>query len=259
MEILDSTRSGIPPESRETPALVLAGGLGVRLRAAYDSGPKALAPVAGRPFLYYLLRRLRNAGFRRAVLCLGYRSEQIASEFGDGSAVGLDLRYSVESEPLGTAGALALAAKTHAAGERFFAMNGDSLCDVDFGEMLQAHVRRGAEATIALVPTNAAGRFGAAQCDDTGEIAAFMEKGAAGEGLINGGVYIFEPTALAQLAYGCPVSLERDVLPRLAGNGLFGHRTNGYFIDIGLPDDLLRAQTELRDRFAGLAGESDVL
>lgn len=228
------------------PALVLVGGLGTRLRSAYADGPKALAPIEGKPFLAYLLKLLVDAGLTRVVLCVGYRAEQIEQWLGDGRDFGLDVSYSREDELMGTAGALGLAYSRYARGERILAMNGDSILQVSLAAMWDSHVQHKAEATIALAQVPDTSRYGSVEVNEEGWVTSFREKSSEHTlGFINGGVYLFEPSVMELLPEGCPASLEREVLPSLLSRGLLAFKSEGYFIDIGVPQDLVRARTEL--------------
>jgi D-glycero-alpha-D-manno-heptose 1-phosphate guanylyltransferase len=231
---------------RACPVLVLVGGLGTRLRSAYADGPKALAPIEGKPFLAYLLKQLADGGLTRVVLCVGYRADQIEQWLGDGKRLGLDVRYSREDEPMGTAGALGLAYSRYARGERILAMNGDSILQLSLAAMWDAHTNRGAEATIALAHVPDTSRYGSVEVDEEGWVTSFHEKsGEPGPGFINGGVYLFEPFVMDTILDGQCRSLEREVLPAQLSRGLLAFKSEGYFIDIGIPQDLTRAQTEL--------------
>ncbi len=228
--------------------LILAGGLGTRLRSAYDDGPKVMAPVGGRPFLWYLLTSLASAGFEQVVLCVGYRHQQIHDWLGDGSQFGMAVRYSRETEPLGTAGALRLAYSRYVSAPRLVAMNGDSWLQADFGALYKAHMLSKGQATIAVAAVRDTSRYGRVEIDDEGNVQAFLEK--SGEpigGYINGGIYLFESTVMSLVPDGHAVSLEKEVLPRLQLRGLKAFPCPGYFIDIGIPEDLARAQTELKE------------
>jgi len=232
----------------ECTVFVLVGGMGTRLRSAYSDGPKAMAPVAGAPFLSYLLRQLRAAGFSKVVLCLGYGHEHIEEWVHRDAIAGLDIQFSVESEPLGTAGAIRLAAGHLESVPRFFAMNGDSLLQLDFAAMLQAHEVRGSAATVALAHVPDTGRYGAVELDSADRIVQFREKSVSeSPGYINAGIYLFEAAVLDLIPPQGSVSMERIVLPALCPNELYGFKSNGYFIDIGIPADFQRAQTEFRE------------
>jgi NDP-sugar pyrophosphorylase family protein len=209
-----------------------------------------MAPVAGRPFLHYLLRMVQAAGFRRVVLCVGYRHEEIEAWAGDGSALGLEISYSVEDKPLGTAGALRLAVARFSIEGDFLAMNGDTLVEVDFEELSRVHLRNRARATMVLAHSCDTSRYGRVDFDEEGCVTAFLEKSStAGESYINAGVYLFGHRVLNDVPEDIAVSLEREVLPRLVGKGLFSIGTRNFFIDIGVPEDFSRAQVEFKERF----------
>ncbi len=231
----------------DCPVFVLVGGFGLRLRSVYDEGPKAMAPVNGQPFLGYLLKSLALAGFREVILCAGYRSELIQQWLGNGSAFGLSVLYSQETEPMGTAGALRLAFSRFGSSRRFFAMNGDSIVQLDFQAMYSGHTNCGLLATMALVSVPDTSRYGTVEVDETGVVKSFQEKGGMHTaGYINGGVYLFEPAVIDLVAPDRAVSLEREILPALAPQKLRAFKSDGYFIDIGIPEDFARAQTELK-------------
>jgi len=237
------------------PALVLAGGFGERLRESYDRGPKVLAPVAGRSFLEYLLVWLRNSGIKRVVLCIGYKGTQLREWLGDGHEFGLNVDYSSEDTPLGTAGALKHAERL-VNSDLFFAMNGDSFLDVNLCAMYQHHISHSAFATLAVTPQSDSGRYGSVQLNSKGEIVGFTEKAAVQGGerravssiLINGGIYLCQRRFLELIPLDKAVSIEKDVFPRLTDGRLHGFMSNSYFIDIGVPADYKRAQSELPER-----------
>jgi NDP-sugar pyrophosphorylase family protein len=225
-------------------ALILAGGAGTRLRPLVSDLPKPLAPVAGRPFIDYLLLQLRANGINRAVVCAGYRADALMAHLGDGSAWGIELEFSVEDQPLGTGGALRLAAQ-HLAGDRCLVMNGDSLFDIPLPEFDAEHVRSGATFSIALATEGEASRYGSVAIDSGGWVTDFEEKSNREEPtLINAGLYMIERKELEQIPAARPVSLEREIMPALIGSGLRGQAFEGYFVDIGVPDDYLRAQSD---------------
>jgi NDP-sugar pyrophosphorylase family protein len=239
---------------KNCPVLVLAGGLGTRLRGAYADGPKCMVPVGGRRFLEYLFLWLRSAGIREVVLCAGYKASQLRNWTGDGACWGMCVRYSAEDAPLGTAGALKQAEGLITA-DSFFALNGDSFLDVDLHEMYRFHMTHRALATMAVVHQQQASRYGIVEMNQQGEIVAFHGKHARAQDdpqaarLINGGVYLFRRKLLDLIPSGRAVSLEQEVFPSLTGTNLRGFVTSTYFIDIGIPDDLERAQSELPRRF----------
>jgi len=229
----------------QCPALVLVGGMGTRLRPVHADGPKALAPIQGKPFLAYLLKMLADGGVSRVVLCMGYRARQIEQWLADQS-FGLDIRCSHEDEPLGTAGALGLAYSRYARGERVLAMNGDSILRMSLAAMWQLHTARETEATIALAHVPDTSRYGSVEVNDEGWVTSFLEKRPEQiPGFISGGVYAFESSLMDRVVKQRCVSLEREVLPAQIPRGLLAFKSKGYFIDIGIPQDLARAQSEL--------------
>ena len=221
-------------------AIVLAGGLGTRLRLAVPDLPKPMAPVAGRPFLAWVLDRLVEAGFASAVLAVGYRHEAILDHFG-GRYRGLPLYYSVEQTPLGTGGAMRLAAGHLAAGP-VFVLNGDSYLALDYGAMLQAHRHARAPMSLAVCSVPDVSRYGALELNGD-RIQSFLEKGRAGPGFINAGVYLLAPEILQQIPADEPFSFEQQLLvPRVQEIRTVAFLTDGLFIDIGVPEDYAHAQ-----------------
>jgi NDP-sugar pyrophosphorylase family protein len=232
----------------ETPVLILAGGLGTRLRPVLADRPKGLAPVAGRAFLEIQIELLRACGARQFVLCVGHRADQIRAALGDGSALGVRVDYSVEGERLlGTAGALKLA-------ERFFrpralVLNGDTYLAADYDRLVRNHgeenVRSGALATVALARAPDATRFGTVLLDPAGRyLTGFREKEAAagGEGWRNAGAYVVERALLDHIPAGTPTSLERETFPEVlrAGGKVAAAACAEPFYDIGTPQDWAR-------------------
>jgi histidinol-phosphate phosphatase family protein len=220
-------------------ALVLAGGRGTRLQSVVADRPKPLATVGDEPFLARVLDQLAAAGCARAILCTGHLGEQIERAFGAEHG-GMPLAYSREAAPAGTAGALRLALPL-VSGAHVLVVNGDSYCDVD----LRAFVRtaRTAATAASLVATEVADttRFGRVQTDADGRIVAFTEKGVAGPGAINAGIYWLPVAAIAALPATTPCALERDLLPGLLASGLGAFATRAPFLDIGVPADYAAA------------------
>lgn len=240
-------RDDISEELCRCPALVLAGGMGSRLVPAFSQAPKVLAPIRGRPFLAYLLDWLTLQGFREVVLCLGHRSGDVRA-WVDSSALEIKVLISEEGEPLGTAGALRLACSRFVAAPTFFALNGDSFVSLDYRQMLRVHLDRSAPATLALVQVEDGGRYGTVSLDARGYVERFHEKsGQHHPAWINAGVYLFASSLMEKVPDQRPVSLEAEVLPALVPSGIVGFRCDGYFIDIGVPEDFARAQSELGD------------
>lgn len=220
---------------------ILAGGLGTRLRSVVTSRPKALAPVAGRSFLVYLLDQLSGAGLKRVVLCTGHLGEQIRTALGE-SYGRMQLAYSAETEPLGTGGALKLALPLlHS--DPVLVVNGDSFCRIDLLALHSWHfVQKAAVATLALTWVLDVSRYGKVQVDKQGHLLKFEEKNdSGGPGWINAGIYLLNRSFIEAIPPGRFVSLERDVFPSKIGWGLYGYCTNGEFVDIGTPESYAAA------------------
>lgn len=239
-------------------AVVLAGGKGTRLRKAVAGLPKSLAPIGKHPFLSYLLGWLRDQGVTNIILAVGHRRKDIVRHYTRHKPLGMRLRYSIETTPLGTAGALRNLCSM-LDGEEFLVLNGDSIFDVDMGQLLSFHRRHRAETTLALASPTEVGRYGSVLLDARGRIKAFVEKHAAvppGEAgrpgaskWISGGLYIMSRAVFRHIPGQREVSLEKEVFPRLIGGPFYGFPSKGYFIDIGVPEDYERARVELRERF----------
>ena len=221
-------------------AIVLAGGLGTRLRSVVSEVPKCMAPVAGRPFLAYLLDQIAAWDrLDRVILSIGYLGDQIA-EWADAHAKDYPFRLDTirEQHPLGTGGAIRLALQA-CRSDAVWVLNGDTFFDVD----PEAMAGSGAGVTLALKPMRQFDRYGTVTLDSDGMVSGFAEKQPCREGLINGGVYLIHPAALDFGGLGEVFSFERDVLPSLAAQGqVRGVKDDGYFIDIGIPSDYALAQ-----------------
>ena len=239
-------------------AVILCGGQGQRLRPVLRDRPKPLAEVGGRPFLEWLLLALRTAGVRHSVLATGYMGEAIERALGNGRRFDLELTYSHEPEPLGTAGALRLAAG-HARSSPVLVLNGDSYCRFQLDRMLAVHRERHAAATLWLQREADAGRFGSVEVDGDGKIVRFLEKADDPAALISCGVYLVERAVIDTIPTGRAVSLERDVFPGLAGHDLYGVVGSGTFLDIGTPQALAKADNLLHKEFTALQTQSTAI
>jgi mannose-1-phosphate guanylyltransferase len=241
-------------------AVVLAGGEGTRLRPLTLTTPKPVMPLAGRPFLSFMLDWLARHGVDDALLALGYKADAVHAVLGDDHH-GMRLRYLVEDEPLGTAGPLRLAADEGLLADSgpILVVNGDCLTDFDLGAELRQHEATGASGTIALAAVEDTASYGVVPTKDNGEVEAFLEKqpGPAPTNRINAGTYVLDRSVVDTIPSGRAVSIEREVFPGLVGNGLYGFPFDAYWIDIGTPErymeatyDLLagRAQSELPRR-----------
>jgi len=230
----------------QVPAVLLVGGMGTRLRSVLPSKPKPLAPLGDAPFLELLVLQLRAHGIRRLVMCTGHLADQIEEQFGSGGKWNVAIEYSKENRPLGTAGAVKLAAPYLQDHSDFVVMNGDSFLETDFRELTRFHHEHGGAVSMAVRRVSNAARYGTVRTNASNRIVSFDEKrGIEEPGLINGGVYVFNRAVLEQIPDG-PGSLERDVFPRLLGNGIFAATQDGMFIDIGTPEEYARAQTLCR-------------
>jgi NDP-sugar pyrophosphorylase family protein len=230
----------------EVAAAILAGGLGTRLRPVVADRPKVLAPVAGRPYLTYVLDQLASVAVREVVLLTGHGADQVRDALGD-SYAGMSLVHSAEPSPLGTAGALRQALPLLAA-PTVLLLNGDSYCDVDLASFGRFHRDEAAGASMVVARASDASRFGQVRLGAGGCVARFEEKGAtAGAGWINAGVYLLERPLIEEIPSGRPASLERDLLPRwVAGRRLRGFRCRGRFLDIGTPPSYAGAESFFR-------------
>jgi len=232
-----------PTRLSDIPAVILAGGLGTRLRAAVADVPKVLAPVHGRPFLTHVLERLAAASVRRAVLLTGYRADDVERIIGTRCG-SLQLEYSRETRPLGTGGALRQALERLDT-PTILLLNGDSCCDIDLQQFFNWHRRRRADLTMAVARVADASRFGRVQLNTEGKIVRFVEKGAtARPGWINAGIYLIQRRLLESMPTGQSLSLEREFLPRwLATERVLGFRCVGPFLDIGTPESYTAAES----------------
>jgi len=224
-------------------AILLAGGMGTRLRSVVQDVPKPMAPVAGRPFLSHLLDYLEGQGIDEVILSVGYLRHIIIETIGERHG-GVRVRYAIEEEPLGTGGGLRKALAM-SGGFPVFALNADTLVHLDYRAMLRRQEEVGADLSIALRAVDDTARYGSATVED-GCIVSFAAADRPGQpGLINAGVYLFGANILAE---GQPpaFSFERDFLePRIAELRPLAFVADGYFIDIGVPEDYARAQIEL--------------
>ncbi|MCG6552618.1 MAG: nucleotidyltransferase family protein [Candidatus Magnetominusculus sp. LBB02] len=218
--------------------IILAGGLGTRLRPVIANLPKALAPVGGRPFLDILLGVLNRYNFiRRVVIAVGYLADKIIEQYEGKGGYNFELLFSREEKPLGTGGAVIRAiSRQYAQTENVIAINGDTIAEVDFEDFASFHLAHGADMTIALKEMSDASRYGRVVLDSEGRVMSFQEKSQhSADGLINAGVYVFKRGLFGGYGEGAVISLERELLPPLCGQNLRGYVYSGRFIDIGVP------------------------
>jgi mannose-1-phosphate guanylyltransferase len=227
-------------------ALVLAGGEGTRLRPLTLTTPKPVMPLAGRPFLSFMLDWLARHGADDVILSCGFMSDAVRRVLGD-IYDGMRLRYVVEDEPLGTGGPVRLAYDNGLLDERLLVLNGDVLTDMDLAAELEQHERAGARVTLALVAVDETESYGVVPTDPEGRVEAFLEKtaGDVPTNRINAGAYVLEREVVEAIPAGRAVSFEREVFPALVGDGLYGWQAQGYWIDIGAPDRYLEATYDL--------------
>ncbi len=233
-------------------AIVLVGGEGTRLRPLTETVPKPALTLVDRPFLAYMVEWLACHGVTEVVLACGFLPDVLREALaGEEERAGVRIRFVVEPERRGTAGAIRFAADELGADldERFLALNGDVLTDLDLSALLIAHRERGARATIGLHPVEDSSAYGLVRSGPEGEVLEFLEKtGERAPGEVNAGMYVLERAVLDLIPAGEEVSIERDVFPRLVGEGLHGMRLDGYWMDIGTPERYLRASWDILER-----------
>jgi D-glycero-alpha-D-manno-heptose 1-phosphate guanylyltransferase len=223
--------------------VILAGGLGTRLRSEIGEFPKVLAPVNGKPFLSFVLDYLQKNGIETVVLSVGYKAELIQQEFGD-NYKGLKLIYAIESSPLGTGGAMKLALEKNKA-EMLFILNGDTFFDIDLKELENFHLQNKSTCTLALKKMKNVDRYGNVEIDAAGKILAFSEKKFREEAVINGGIYCINRGILIHYPVNTPFSFETNYLEnKPQAKNIFGKLFDNYFMDIGVPEDYQQFQKD---------------
>jgi len=222
--------------------VVLAGGLGTRLRDTIADKQKVIADVSGRPFLEYVLDQVAENGFTRTTLCIGYMAHQVEEHFG-AQYNGLELTYSREHALLGTAGALRFALP-QLKSKTILVLNGDSFCQTDLKKFLAFHEHRQAKASVLLTRMEDTKRYGRVNIDESDRLTSFEEKGVQHcAGWINAGIYLLNAELIKVLPLGRNISLERDVFPDWVGKNFFGYcQPNTTFIDIGTANSYREAQ-----------------
>jgi D-glycero-alpha-D-manno-heptose 1-phosphate guanylyltransferase len=226
-------------------AIVLAGGLGTRLARVTGEIPKPMAPIGSRPFLEYLLDYLIEQGSEAAVLAVSYKWEAIREHFGFVYR-GMPLKYSVEDVPLGTGGAIQQALE-FLPDDEVVVLNGDTLFRVDLERLANTHRNGMARLSIALKQVADCGRFGRIEVSTDGVITKFLEKSTAGPGWINGGIYMLNRRLFSDFPMAARFSFEQDLVePNIDRIRPLAFRSSAYFIDMGIPEDYERAQSEIR-------------
>ncbi len=243
-------------------AVILVGGEGTRLRPLTSTVPKPVVPLVDRPFIAFMLEWLRSHGIEDVIMSCGFLATSVRNVLGDGSGLGIRLRFVEEPDPRGTAGALKFAESM--LDERFLMLNGDVLTDIDLTAQIAQHERSGARATLALVPVEDPTAYGLVHLAEDHSVSDFVEKpssdniegGAAGRrqssgplhsytNLISAGAYVLERDVLELVPSERNVSIEREVWPALIGNGLYGYPSESYWLDIGTPARYLKGTFDI--------------
>jgi mannose-1-phosphate guanylyltransferase / phosphomannomutase len=232
-------------------AVVMAGGEGTRLRPLTSNQPKPMVPIVGKPCMEHILELLREHGLNEVIVTVAFLPQAIRGYFGDGETLGMDISYSVEESPLGTAGSVRLAAKQ--LDETFLVISGDALCDVDLGKLIAFHKERGAAVTIGLKSVENPLEFGIVVTDDEGKIERFLEKPSWGQvfsDTINTGIYVLEPEVLKHVPTDRPYDFSKELFPYLLemGRPLYGFVMDGYWQDIGNLDQYRQANFDALDQ-----------
>ncbi|MBD5134489.1 MAG: NTP transferase domain-containing protein [Lachnospiraceae bacterium] len=221
-------------------ALLLAGGLGTRLRSVVDDRPKPMAPVGDKPFLYYLVEQLKKNGITDVIFAVGYKGSMIEEYFGDGKEFGIKISYSYEKEQLGTAGAIKNAVK-YINQEYFLVLNADTFYNLEYGSLLDIREQEDSKMVLVLREIEESSRYGVVTLNGS-RITGFNEKvQGSGKALINGGVYLMDKSLLDEIPES-KCSLENEMIPLWLNKGykLSAYINDGYFIDIGIPEDYFR-------------------
>jgi mannose-1-phosphate guanylyltransferase len=230
-------------------AIVLVGGEGTRLRPLTETVPKPALTLVDRPFLAYMIEWLAGHGVTEVILACGFLPDVLREALaGEEERAGTAIRFVVEPERRGTAGAIRHAADDLGddLDDRFLALNGDVLTDLDLGALLRAHEERQATATLGLHPVEDSSAYGLVRSAEDGAVREFLEKtGERAPGEVNAGMYVLERSVLDLIPPEREVSIERDVFPRLVGKGLHGLRLDGYWMDIGTPERYLAASWDI--------------
>lgn len=226
--------------------VILAGGLGTRLKQKVYDRPKSMALINSRPFLEYQIKWAKSQGITDVVLCVGYMSDSIKNYFGKGEKLGISIQYAEEKELLGTAGALKNAEEL--LNDQFILINGDTFRDVSLNQLFSFHIEKCSALTLSLAHVESMMDFGGIKLDRDYRITRFTEKGIKGPGLINGGIYTVNKEVLKYIPASTKFSLELELIPKLLSSGIciFGLPQQGIFIDIGTPVNYEKAQEVLK-------------
>ncbi|TML29935.1 MAG: mannose-1-phosphate guanyltransferase [Actinobacteria bacterium] len=231
-------------------AVVMAGGEGTRLRPLTSNQPKPMVPIVGKPCMEHILELLRDHGLTDVIVTVAFLPQAIRSYFGEGDTLGLNIAYSVEESPMGTAGSVRLAARQ--LDETFLVISGDALCDLDLTKLIEFHKERGAAVTIGLKSVENPLEFGIVVTDDEGRIERFLEKPSWGQvfsDTINTGIYVLEPEVLKHVPTDRPYDFSKELFPYLLemGRPLYGFVMDGYWQDVGNLDQYRQANFDALD------------
>jgi mannose-1-phosphate guanylyltransferase len=227
-------------------AVILVGGEGKRLRPLTSTVPKPVVPLVDRPFISFMLEWLRQHGIDDVIMSCGFLATSVRNVLGDGSGLGIRLRFVEEPDPRGTAGALKFAESL--LDERFLMLNGDVLTDIDLTAQMAQHERTGAKATLALVPVPDPSAYGLVHLKEDRSVREFVEKPSSDtidSNLISAGAYVLERAVLELVPPERNVSIEREVWPALIGDGLYGYPSDSYWLDIGTPERYLKGTFDI--------------
>lgn len=229
-------------------AIVLAGGLGTRLRSVLEDIPKPMAPIGNNPFLQYIFDYLIANKVDKIILSVGYKYEVIKEYFGS-EYKNTEIIYSIEDEPLGTGGAIKKAIEL-CHNDQIIIINGDTFFDVDLCELVNRHKEKKASLTLALKTMKQFDRYGNVEIDDSNKIISFQEKKYIEEGQINGGIYVINKNTFQKLNFPHKFSFEKEYMEKYFNEMVFcGFKYDGYFIDIGIPEDYEKSQEEIPKYF----------
>lgn len=227
--------------------VMLCGGQGKRLKPVVNDRPKVLAEINGKPFLDILINYVASFGFARFILCLGYKAELVRQYYKE-NRPSLEIIFSQENRPLGTAGAIKNAERLIKSSP-FLVMNADSLCNLDFNNFINFHKDKKALFSVALINSRKADDYGSVTLTDAGRVSRFDEKIKAGAKrvLINTGIYLFENIVFSMIPKNKKFSLEYELFPKIINFDFYGYKTGARFIDIGTPDRYKQAQLILKE------------
>ena len=226
--------------------VILAGGYGTRLRSIVSDMPKCMALILGKPFLEYQIQFLVNQGLTDIIICSGYKHEHISKYFGDGKVLSANITYSVEKEQLGTGGAIKNALPVLK--NNFFILNGDTICNLSYDSFMNFHHEKKAHVSMALAKVKNNSRYGTVITNDSDNITSFAEKiSNSSDFFINAGIYLIKKNSINWEILPIKFSLEKELFPTLLSEGrFFGFKSDDYFIDIGIPEDFIRFQEEIK-------------